>query len=130
MTHQPGLAPVTAEERIEAMDVIRGFALLGILLMNIEGMVGPLNGALTYSNKATADVLSQNGKVQLPPHRFYPCGEAVDLLIDFIKAHLGEWAALIGREDVDWVGFTTRPFLYPRGTALSWHADAVAWCDW
>jgi hypothetical protein len=87
----------------------------------------PLNGALTYSNQATAGVLSQNGKVQLPPHRFYPCGEAVDLLIDFIRAHLGEWAALIGREDVDWVGFTTRPFLYPRGTALSWHADAVGY---
>lgn len=29
------------------MDVVRGFALLGILLMNIEAMVGPLNNALT-----------------------------------------------------------------------------------
>lgn len=42
------------QERIQAMDVLRGFALLGILLMNIEGMVGPLNGALTGVDPALA----------------------------------------------------------------------------
>ncbi|MGS1079995.1 DUF418 domain-containing protein [Pseudoxanthomonas beigongshangi] len=36
------LRPVAVGERIETMDVLRGFALLGILLMNIEGMAGPL----------------------------------------------------------------------------------------
>ncbi|TWI01051.1 uncharacterized protein IP90_02673 [Luteimonas cucumeris] len=36
------LAPIAAAERIETMDVLRGFALLGILLMNIEAFVGPL----------------------------------------------------------------------------------------
>lgn len=36
------LQPIPAGERIEAMDVLRGFALLGILLMNIEAFVGPL----------------------------------------------------------------------------------------
>ena len=41
----PGPLPVA--ERIVAMDVIRGFALLGIFLMNIEGMAGPLNASLT-----------------------------------------------------------------------------------
>ncbi|MFC0677383.1 DUF418 domain-containing protein [Lysobacter korlensis] len=39
--------PVATSERIGAMDVLRGFALLGILLMNIEAMVGPLNAAMT-----------------------------------------------------------------------------------
>lgn len=49
---EPGahLAPVAANERIETMDVLRGFALLGILLMNIEAFVGPLMEALTGVN--------------------------------------------------------------------------------
>ena len=41
------LRPVAASERIETMDVLRGFALLGILLMNIEGMAGPLFASFT-----------------------------------------------------------------------------------
>lgn len=39
--------PVTAAERIQAMDVLRGFALLGILLMNIEAFVSPVLAAIT-----------------------------------------------------------------------------------
>ena len=46
------LQPVTASERIESMDVLRGFALLGILLMNIEAFVGPMMSALTGLNPA------------------------------------------------------------------------------
>jgi len=34
---QPTLAPVRFEERISALDTVRGFALLGILVMNILG---------------------------------------------------------------------------------------------
>jgi uncharacterized protein len=41
------LQPVSAGERIEAMDVLRGFALLGILLMNIEAIAGPLFAGMT-----------------------------------------------------------------------------------
>lgn len=41
------VAPVAAAERLEALDVLRGFALLGILLMNIEAFVAPLMDALT-----------------------------------------------------------------------------------
>src|ERR1700722_3978457 len=33
-----GAAPVSQGERISALDTLRGFALLGILLMNIVGM--------------------------------------------------------------------------------------------
>jgi uncharacterized protein len=41
------MSPVAGEERALQLDVLRGFALFGILLMNIEGMVGPLNQAST-----------------------------------------------------------------------------------
>lgn len=41
------LAPVAPGERIENLDVLRGFALLGILLMNIEAIVGPLTATGT-----------------------------------------------------------------------------------
>lgn len=47
MNEQVSLAPVTGADRIQALDVVRGFALLGILLMNIEGMAGPLMASMT-----------------------------------------------------------------------------------
>jgi uncharacterized protein len=39
-------APVSGAERALQLDVLRGFALCGILLMNIEAFVGPLNTAM------------------------------------------------------------------------------------
>ncbi|MCM2355348.1 MAG: DUF418 domain-containing protein [Arenimonas sp.] len=47
MNEATTLAPVTGADRIQALDVVRGFALLGILLMNIEGMAGPLMASMT-----------------------------------------------------------------------------------
>ena len=47
MTQTSHLAPVGAPDRIQALDALRGFALLGILLMNIEGMVGPLMSSMS-----------------------------------------------------------------------------------
>lgn len=46
------LQPIQADERIEAMDVLRGFALLGIFLMNIETMAGPLMAGMTGTDPA------------------------------------------------------------------------------
>src|SRR5687768_124880 len=39
------LTPVANDERIQALDVVRGFALIGILLMNVE-----------FFNRATASI--------------------------------------------------------------------------
>ncbi len=39
----PALAPVAVSERIQALDVVRGFALLGIFLMNVEFFNRPLS---------------------------------------------------------------------------------------
>src|SRR5437870_5369241 len=38
----PALAPIAAAERIHALDIIRGFALIGIFLMNVEWFTRPL----------------------------------------------------------------------------------------
>ncbi len=40
------MGPVAAGERVEEMDLVRGFALLGILLMNIEYFFRPLGGIM------------------------------------------------------------------------------------
>ncbi|WP_342119602.1 DUF418 domain-containing protein [Pseudoduganella sp. OTU4001] len=34
--HSPGFTPTASNERIEALDVVRGFALIGICIMNVE----------------------------------------------------------------------------------------------
>jgi len=39
--------PVAATDRIESLDVLRGFALLGVLAMNIRMMAAPF-GAYLY----------------------------------------------------------------------------------
>lgn len=41
------LQPVTGSDRIEVLDILRGAALLGILLMNMEALSGPLDLAFT-----------------------------------------------------------------------------------
>lgn len=44
------MAPVAPDERIQAMDVLRGFALLGIFLMNIEAFVSPMEESMSGLN--------------------------------------------------------------------------------
>jgi uncharacterized protein len=51
LEEQSALAPVRFEERISALDTVRGFALLGILVMNINQFALPYSA---YSNPAPA----------------------------------------------------------------------------
>jgi len=48
--------PVPGDERLVLLDVLRGFALLGIFLMNIEGMVAPFEAAVTGIDPVHAGV--------------------------------------------------------------------------
>ena len=67
-------AVLATHGRIDAMDVLRGFALLGILLMNIEGMVAPLQAAMTGVNPAFtgADRWADAGVYVFVQGKFYP----------------------------------------------------------
>jgi len=56
-------APVEATERVEALDTVRGFALLGILLMNIcsFGMPSAAEGNPTVWGGATGRTTGSGG---------------------------------------------------------------------
>ena len=46
------LTPVRSNERIQALDVVRGIALIGIFLMNVEYFNRPLNDLATACRQA------------------------------------------------------------------------------
>ena len=49
----PELAPIAAAKRIDAMDILRGFALIGILLMNVEWFNRPISDLGGFDNSLT-----------------------------------------------------------------------------
>ncbi|WP_252732372.1 DUF418 domain-containing protein [Paraglaciecola arctica] len=49
----PLLAPVASEQRINALDILRGFALIGILLMNIEWFGRPISNLASFNPDLT-----------------------------------------------------------------------------
>lgn len=73
MTDSPALRPIAPAERIDVLDVLRGWALLGILLMNIEAFVGPLMVAITGLDPALtgADRIADAAIYILVQGKFY-----------------------------------------------------------
>lgn len=67
MTERPG--PTTRNERIISLDVLRGFAVLGILVMNIQSfaMIGPAY----FNPNAYGDLSGLNHMVWLLSHVFF-----------------------------------------------------------
>lgn len=59
----PQLAPVVPNERLESLDVLRGFALLGILAMNIRAMSAPFGSYMYPYALFDYDGLSRVGYV-------------------------------------------------------------------
>jgi uncharacterized protein len=50
------MAPIAEAERIAELDVVRGFALLGILLMNVEYFARPIQGLMTGLDRSLEGV--------------------------------------------------------------------------
>lgn len=53
ITSAPALAPVAPDQRINALDILRGFALIGILLMNIEWFGRPITELGSFNPELT-----------------------------------------------------------------------------
>ncbi len=53
------------------------------------------------------------------PHR-YPSQTALDAVITALFGSMNELTEIVGDS---WARVSARPYVYPRGTALSWHSD-------
>ena len=63
---KPNITPTLGKERIQSLDIIRGFAILGILIMNIQSFSMP---GSAYSNPtAFGDLLGINKYIWIFSH--------------------------------------------------------------
>jgi hypothetical protein len=56
--------------------------------------------------------------------KFYPTGQAIDAVLEAIKAHAPLVSHLVGVEGKDWAGIKASPSIMPRGSGVSWHQDS------
>jgi hypothetical protein len=59
--------------------------------------------------------------------RVYPTHTGLDRLLEALGGQLDQLTGLIGKLGADFDNFSARSFLYPEGTGLSWHEDAVGY---
>ena len=59
--------------------------------------------------------------------RVYPTHTGLDRLLEALGGQLDQMTGLIGKLGVDFENVSARSFLYPEGTGLSWHEDAVGY---
>jgi hypothetical protein len=57
--------------------------------------------------------------------RIYPTHTGLDRVLEALRGHADELADVVGKWGVDFENVSARSFLYPQGTGLSWHEDAV-----
>ncbi len=92
----PPLLPIAQSERIAILDILRGCALIGILLMNIECFVGPLDAGTTGIDPQLTgmDPHRRRSDLRVDPRKFYTL---FSLLFGMGFAVMSKRAADVGR---------------------------------
>lgn len=88
-----------------------GEPMLGVLVRHV--LDGSDGGPATSNDGRTA--------------RMFPTHGGIDALIRLLLEQNERLVPWIGRMNADWKALTARPYLYPAGTALSWHTDAISY---
>lgn len=122
------LSPVRPTERIETLDVLRGFALFGILAVNMAGFSWPLDQVMMGAQlwESRADLLA-DGLVQLLAEgKFYPLfsflfGLGVALQMDRAEARGSAFAGWYCRRLFVLLGIGLAHAL------LLWEGDILVW---
>jgi 2OG-Fe(II) oxygenase superfamily len=81
-------------------------------------------GTVAWPSVSLEGLLPPNFDLSKAPVTFYPTGKAIDDVLQAIKARSALVTNLIGKEGQDWAGISLRPYVYPRGSGLSWHGDS------
>jgi len=76
----------------------------------------------------TVVVAAKSGGLRLradeaPADATYPTGTALDHVFEKLQCLLPQVEACVGKTGKDWNRISATPYVYPSGTALSWHAD-------
>ena len=86
----------------------------------------PLWGGSSYAWPSVPinGLIPPNLDLSKAPIKLYPTGTAIDPVLEAIKARCASVENLIGKEKEAWAGILGRPYIYPRGSGVSWHEDS------
>ena len=80
----------------------------------------PMEGGVAFSGDTSSFPAIEEAKT-------YPTKTSIDFVFARLAELASEMAPLVGRYGEAWNVVSAKPFLYPMGTALSWHTDATAY---
>jgi hypothetical protein len=87
----------------------------------------PLAATTTVMYEAPKQASAQAPAGDDKHHRVYPTHTGLDRVLEALVTNLDQFADLVGKRGVDFDNISARTFLYPQGTGLSWHEDAVGY---
>jgi len=82
----------------------------------------PLTGETVVAVAEPAG-LRRRADREAPPDPAHPTGTALDCVFEKLLSLLPQVEAWVGKRGEDWNRISATPYVYPSGTALSWHAD-------